>query len=1814
MSTIWPRWPTDAPAGLPAYVQSSRGSGADPGTPHALLALPVPAQGRSAPLDRARALYDAFAARRITYADEPASSSPGRQIIRTPYEVLHLPRHGTCLDLAVTYAGACLDARLHPLLLVTTGRPGAPAHALVAVWLGGSGGGGHDSDYRADELRPDWQSLPEGFLDDLADAEDEPGTYLVIDITAAARQSGSSSEGREPRPWAEAVARGARLLREAVAENRLRAALDIELGRSGIEPHPLPDKPTAPVLTPPYHPLPTEPDEAGPLKLLSARHDIIRFQRRDELDSLREYFQAADSGGARTRIALLHGTGGAGKTRLAAELAHQLAQDGWYSGFFNREPHSEDCAWLGRVASPLLVVVDYAEDHRTTDVINLLRVLRDREAPTCLLLTARSVAGWWDNQIAVDLRRTDHRHTLRNVPLAPQHPRQAGVYRSALRSFGAAEAAVLGAAPPADLASGPWTTLDLVMLAWLEAHFPGAHHPTEAPGLYEHILDHEFQYWERAYSSQIGRTSDDVLQVLREAGALLTLLAPKRCRIGQVLKGIPDLATDGSWRREMVGLFEDLLPEAPEDGTVAVRPDPVGTHLSTTIMTARPDLLSRCLQLANEAELRNVCVGISRFATTAHLDGGSDAAVAALDAVPRLWRAALDVATSQGGPFVRALERLAQADPTPLPLAELAGELPVSHAFLPRLALIATQRSRPRESGANSEESQSAMANWLNNLAVRQGEMGDRRAALESVTEAVGIRRTLAQDHPDEYLPGLATTLTNLSNQQSELGRLSAALDSVTEAVGIRRTLAESDPDTCLPDLALSLNNLSLRQAELDRLGPALASITEAVAIRRALAEKDPDEHLPDLATSLNNLALRQQEAGDSRAALESITRAVQICRDLSVRSPAAQLPALAHLLGNLAARQADSGRRQAALLSIAEAVRIRRALVAENPEAHLPGLASVLSDFSVHHRKAGDPEVAGPAITEAVRIRRALVAENPEAHLADLAAALNNLSNQLAGTGEIREAVAPVAEAVRIHRALVAESLEAHLPDLALSLTNLSVRQGAVGNWREALVSIREAVQYYRTLAEQEPAAYLPQLATALNNLASQQSKTGDHRGALVSAEEAVRLRRALVQRDTANLPGLAMSLNSLSVQQADSGDVPGSLVSVTEAVRIRRALVAESPAENLPELALELNNLAVRQMNVGEQQEALGSAVEAVRISRTLVEQNRAAHLPQLARALTTLSNAQSETGQPGPALESVTEAVTIRRALVEENPAVHLGDLALSLTNLSVHRAGAGQAPEALESITESVRIWRTLADQNPALHRPQLALALNNLSGQQEEAGEDQPALESITEAVEIRRALAADDPAVHLPGLASSLSNLSNRQADAGQPAAAMVTITEAVRICRALVAENRASHLPALAGALTNLSNRQHDAGDSPAAMASVSEAVELNCALALRNSEAYLIDLGISLKNLHRQFRAGGNGPAAMATSDDVVSRFDPGSAAALLTYRGHWRHVNDDPSGAVDDLLDAARRVHDTTENKQTGPARRAVRMLVELLREESGPQSAITRALPGLPDWATVELPEESLDQLEPWLSAGNWPEKEELLRQSPSLLEDGPDRALVAHVRTVYPEITPIVELDDLLRAVAARGLQEVAAEQRALHEATVLVDGWLAAAGWAEDMDHLRGHPGLATDPLARDLLASRPDDPAARQHLGILELADHLDVPEIYDAVCDPAAAADAAMDLIDRGNTAGLGPLLRAAPALNGVPFVAPYLAAVVAVCEAGHEASPEALFADAAREGTPVQRAAGAGRLRSLARHRPQAAAALGGFADRLSAATTD
>ena len=136
----WPPWPKNSPELLAHYVNVEATRKALPA--HAFAATDAAgnvvtlhdlrAAGRIA--DVVRVIYDAFARCGITYDLEPVLLNEAggySQAIRPPADVVG--GKGTCVDLALVFAAACIDAHLLPQILILRNSARGVLHALVVV-------------------------------------------------------------------------------------------------------------------------------------------------------------------------------------------------------------------------------------------------------------------------------------------------------------------------------------------------------------------------------------------------------------------------------------------------------------------------------------------------------------------------------------------------------------------------------------------------------------------------------------------------------------------------------------------------------------------------------------------------------------------------------------------------------------------------------------------------------------------------------------------------------------------------------------------------------------------------------------------------------------------------------------------------------------------------------------------------------------------------------------------------------------------------------------------------------------------------------------------------------------------------------------------------------------------------------------------------------------------------------------------------------------------------------------------------------------------------------------------------------------------------------------------------------------------------------------------------------------------------------------------------------------------------------------------------------------------------------------------------
>ena len=253
--------------------------------------------------------------------------------------------------------------------------------------------------------------------------------------------------------------------------------------------------------------------------------------------------------------------------------------------------------------------------------------------------------------------------------------------------------------------------------------------------------------------------------------------------------------------------------------------------------------------------------------------------------------------------------------------------------------------------------------------------------ATDVFSRIVTCVRTMVDESPStKYLSLLATALMNLAGAQADLGLRHEPLEAANEALKIRRNLAEECPDVFLPGVAMSLNTLVGRQVRMGMKDEALNTGSEAVDIYRNLDAKNPGAFLSDLAMSLNNFAGTQNALGLMEKALETVTECVEIYRKLNAKKPYAFLPDLATSLGNLAGAQIKLDMSDDALNTANEAVQILRKLAAKRPDVFEVDLAKSLRSRSLALSAMGDHAKACTVDEEALRILTPHFHRYPEA------------------------------------------------------------------------------------------------------------------------------------------------------------------------------------------------------------------------------------------------------------------------------------------------------------------------------------------------------------------------------------------------------------------------------------------------------------------------------------------------------------------------------------------------------------------------------------------------------------------------------------------------------------------------------------------------------------------------------------------------------------------------------------------------------------------------------------------------------------------
>ena len=525
--------------------------------------------------------------------------------------------------------------------------------------------------------------------------------------------------------------------------------------------------------------------------LLLPRYRLVPYTGkafRQTLEDLLAWARGLEAARPPVGLRIYIGPGGAGKTRLLIEAGEALRREGWWTGFLRAGRLTPTNARLLTAdARPTLLIADYIAnrpDEARTLLREAARACRERTAPLALVLLERAFPEW----LQKDLQDyTDPEYVgwpaFLGLPTVEKAPRALPVLdpedrRALFREARARLAALLqadGRSLP-DYEELPESPLHVLLLALLTAAGERVDRPADPERVLECAWSRERAAWERHLDEPLRGQPEPrrrrALEAVEDLSVLATLgrTFPDAEAAASFLqarfKPIPGLDWD-----ELAERLPALFPRAQGSRVPPIVPDPLADFVLMRRLTERPELVPMALPAPEEAG--------------AGPEEAVGAARQALEALARLWgRAKEEGGRRRVEDWMRAAAgRLAEWPPAAW--RALAAALPAPDrtlALRPFLAdlyqarLARTLREEPEE-----------RARVLNRLGFALSEMGRRAEALQATQEAVEIRRRLAAQRPDAFLPDLARSLGAYGVVLRGLGRSAEA--AATFAEGLRAIL-----------------------------------------------------------------------------------------------------------------------------------------------------------------------------------------------------------------------------------------------------------------------------------------------------------------------------------------------------------------------------------------------------------------------------------------------------------------------------------------------------------------------------------------------------------------------------------------------------------------------------------------------------------------------------------------------------------------------------------------------------------------------------------------------------------------------------------------------------------------------------------------------------------------------------------------------------------------------------------------------------------------------------------------------------------------
>ncbi|WP_405858797.1 hypothetical protein OG361_31135 [Streptomyces sp. NBC_00090] len=1191
-----------------------------------------------------------------------------------------------------------------------------------------------------------------------------------------------------------------------------------------------------------------------------------------------------DQRAARLSAVWLHGPGGQGKTRLAAEFATRSAAAGWLV------VHADHAVSAGARQRPqdlrvgesigLLLVVDYADRWPAGHLAWLFdNALLSHPVPTRILFLARGVQLWPTIRATLEDYCADSGSYALGM-LDGQTSSGAGARGRMFRVARDCFAARYGIVDPREIKepdslAGPEFGLTLALhmaaLVAVDAHDRGVPAPSELVGLSLYLLDKEERHWTRLYENRLeGLPYQTSPAVMARAVFTATLTgAMPRARAVELLYS---LNLDGHPAGVLADhaecyppddcrlVLEPLYPDRLAEDFVALSLP--GAPSSAT--TRRPwateflDVLTR--RQANGTYPEHTARAVTYLASSAAPGRWSHA----VPYLAKLISQDPELPLAAGGAALTAVAAVADLDVDIL--AAIEQHFPTRHIDLdPGIAAItrrltdhrlgrttdlerrarlymglANRLQMARQTGEAATAAHQAVECWRTLAAASPGEYearladslaahaavlafsGSHEAAAAPAEEALTLLRDLRANAPGDHTVALLTVLVAHASSQSAVpGRQAAALHRVEEADELCQAAgAEIDPA-----LRFTLWQTHAQcLLALGQLPEALAVVEGGLPSVREWAGRQPEVFAVALASMLVMVALLRRALGDEVEAQAAVDEAEPLARQWENAAPMLRGGVD---LGMELARRVRPGLSANDLGALTEVV--REGLAPYNDLADSPIMAALRYALAQAWFRAKDWNQALSAADEVVEIRRSLAAGTPGAYDLGLARALVLSASSASLSHQYEAAVRARREAVELCERGAASNPAEYEPLLADSLVDLGYDLMRWDRPDEMYPVFMRAMDACRRVWPVNPDHYRMQLLLSLAAVKGHLSQFEEPANEMALVCEGLTLACEAAEAGSSpwTVSTMAAFTDGLVAYAHRHGWDEERVELVSRARGFFTGRAAPSTAETatyIAEHATVLSAHAAGLISLGRDTEALADLDAAIELRRQMLRAEQPFAKFLLGCDLFSRSGVLERAGAFHDSYISIAEAVTTYRAARASDSTDDGASLWLALVTLEASALRLGLLAAAKSAAREASELGVT---GDIGLSEARSAAMLHGYASELMSQGRAHDALPPALHAI-VRAKKAVEVSAAHRDTLARALVNATYVTWVLEQDTESMGFAEHAVDIFRQLVHDEGSRHERGLATALINLSVGFTGAKQQSKALESAEEAVAL--------------------------------------------------------------------------------------------------------------------------------------------------------------------------------------------------------------------------------------------------------------------------------------------------------------------------------------------------------------------------------------------------